>query len=146
MIQKLKKFWIKEKYCQANLKFELYIKLLTKNCAKFWLSLTFRVRNPKRIDKYRVEFRRKTVLNRNFVVLFPCWKCTSHICALEYLLIEQIFLENYFIFSKSILWQPVMHSRVHLSISFTLHSWVHFSIHSIKEEIAKNMSKSLFWK
>ena len=37
-------------------------------------------------------------------------------------------LENYLIFSKLILWQLLMHSRVHFSINFTLHSRVHFSI------------------
>ena len=37
--------------------------------------------------------------------------------ALEHLFIEKSFL-NYLIFPKSLLWQTVMHFRVHLSISF----------------------------
>ena len=54
--------------------------------------------------------------------------------ALAHLFMEKNVHENYLGFSKSILWQPVMHSWVHFSISFTLHSRVHlcinFSLHS----------------
>ena len=51
---------------------------------------------------------------------------------LVHLFNETNVLENYWIFSKSILWEPVMHSRVHFNISLILHSLVHFSINFIK--------------
>ena len=47
----------------------------------------------------------------------------------EHLLKEINFLK---MFSKSILWQPDLHSLVHFCISFTLHYIVHLSINFIK--------------
>ena len=77
--------------------------------------------------------------------------CYITLWALKHFM-EKNLLENYFIFSESILWQPVIHSRTHFfyftfpssfqhklyftfpssfQYNFTLHSQVHFSINSI---------------
>ena len=89
----------------------------------------------KRIDI--VEFSIKSVkppfcFTVTMLQAYVAYLCYTTFWTLEHLFMEKSFLKNYLIFSKSILWQPVMYSRVHFSISFTLHSLVHFSTNYIK--------------
>ena len=66
--------------------------------------------------------------------IWRIWGNFSLLLPQEHLSVENNFLKNYLIFSGSILWQPVMHSQVHFSESFTLHSGVHFSGNFIKNK------------
>ena len=56
----------------------------------------------------------------------------THLWYINFWVLEHHFIEKkimtFFIFFKSILWHPVIHSRVHFSICFTLRYRVHFSI------------------
>ena len=64
--------------------------------------------------------------------IWRIWGNFSLLLPQEHLSVENNFLKNYLIFSGLILWQPVMHSQVHFSESFTLHSGVHYSVNFIK--------------
>ena len=83
----------------------------------------------------RVEFTRKKCKTP---ILFYCFHTAGElhtfVLALYNLLGSETsfnrknFHQNYLFFSKSLFRQPVMHFRVHFIISFTLHSWVPFSV------------------
>ena len=89
----------------------------------------------RRIDLHRVESSRKKCKT---AILFYCFHTAGElhtfVLALYNLLGSETsfnrknFHQNYLFFSKSLFWQPVMHFRVHFIISFTLHSWVPFSV------------------
>ena len=71
----------------------------------------------------------------------------THLCYVNFWAQEHHFIEKkilkFFIFSKSILWHPVIHTRVHFSINFTVHYWVHFRIKKLPQ--TKKFEKCKPW-
>ena len=114
----------------------MFYTLTRENRSSPWpplLSCILIVLMSNKIDKYRVELSWKKC--KTVILLY-----FSHTAGVLYTILSpgtsfyrKKFTWNYLIFSKSILWRPVMYPRVHFNIIFTLDSLnIHFSINFIK--------------